>query len=72
MLRDWVDDVRSVEYLSCCHIVVTICPILELGSLSLACLFLRGNDFSLFGLRALQRFGDARSEGQVGRFLGIF
>ena len=72
MLRDWVDDVISLEYLRWCYIVVTICYILELGSLGLVWLFLRGNDFSMFGFRALRRFGDARSEGQVGRLLGIF
>ena len=52
--------------------MVTICPILELGSLGLAWIFLRGNDFSMFGLRALRRFGNERAEGQVGRLLGIF
>ena len=52
--------------------MVTICPIIELGILGLAWLFLRRNDFSMFGLRALRRFGDARAEGQVGRLLGIF
>ena len=26
----------------------------------------------MFGLRALQRFGNGRAEGQVGRLLGIF
>ena len=28
--------------------------------------------FSIFGLRALRRFGDASADGQVGRLLGIF
>ena len=72
MLRDWVGDVSSVEDLRLCHLVITICPILELGSLILAWLFLRGNCFSMFGLRALRRFGDARVEVKVGRLLGIF
>ena len=72
MLRDWVGDVRSVEDLRWCHIVVTICPILGLGSLGLVWLFLRGNNFSMFGLHALRRFGDARAEGKVGSLLGIF
>ena len=52
--------------------MVIICPILGLGILGLAWLFLRGNDFSMFGLRALQRFGDARAEEQVRGLLGIF
>ena len=58
MLRDWVGDVISLEYLRWCYIVVTICSILELGSLGL--------------VRALRRFGDVRAEGQVVRLLGIF
>ena len=49
-----------------------ICPILVLGSLGLAWLFLLRSDFSIFGLRALRRFGDARAGGQVGILLGIF
>ena len=52
--------------------MVTICTILEFGSLGLAWLFLQGNYFSMFGLRVLRRFGNARAEGQVGKLLGIF
>ena len=55
-----------------CHIVVIICPILELGILDLAWIFLGENDVSMFGLRARRRCGDACTEGQVGRLLGIF
>ena len=72
MLRDGVGVVRSVEYLMRFQIVVTICPIIELGSLGLACLFLQGNDSSMFALRSLRSFGDARAEEQVGRLLDIF
>ena len=52
--------------------MVTICPILGLVSSVRAWLFLLGSDSSMFGLRNLRRFGDARAEGQVGRLLGIF
>ena len=72
MLRYWVGDVSITEDLVGCRIVVTICPILGLGSLGRAGIFLLGSDSSMFGLRALRRFGDARAEGQIGRLLGIF
>ena len=52
--------------------MVTICPILGLVSFGRAWLFLLGSDSSMFRLRALGRFGDARAEGKVGRLLGIF
>ena len=52
--------------------MVTVCPILGLGSLGQAWLFMLESDSYMFVLRALRSFGDARAESQVGRLLGIF
>ena len=35
-------------------------------------MFLIESTSSMFGLRALRRFGDARAEGRVGMLLGFF
>ena len=48
----------------------TIFPILKLGTLDLAWIFLRVNDVYMFGLCAQRRCGDACAERQVGKLLG--